>query len=971
MALSKEYELLSEQDIPEINTSAFFYRHIKTGAEILSMVNDDENKVFGVTFRTPPNDSTGLPHILEHSVLCGSRKYPVKEPFVELMKGSLQTFLNAMTFPDKTCYPVASQNLQDFYNLVDVYLDAVFFPRLNPYVLMQEGWHYELSNPDGPIDIKGVVFSEMKGSYSSPDSLLYDYTMRSLFPDNAYAFDSGGDPKKIPDLTFEKFKEFHEKYYHPSNARIFFYGDDDPEKRFEIIDEYLNQFDKINIDSSVIPQKAFEKPLRIIRSFDSGDNDSDKKARFTLSWLFKQNNDPVFIYSMYLLEYILLGMPGSPLRKALIESGLGEDLAGVGLENDLVQMYFSTGLKGVDPNNIDQAQNLIIQTLRNLVLRGIDKKDIEAAINSMEFLFRENNTGSYPRGLMIMLRALGLWLHDEDPLALVVFEKPLNSIKAAINKNDRYFEELIEKYLIENPHRTTVILRPEKGLLEKEKAYENKKLADHLEKLSKSEIEEIREKTQTLKSLQDKPDSHKALASIPTLKLVDMEKQNKLFPCEEMDESKMRIMHHDLFTNGIAYFDLGFNLHLLPQKYLPYCRLFGRALLGMGTEKEDYISIAQRISRKTGGISPVFHTSSRKNSKESGAYMFLRGKAMLSNTNELLDIMRDILLEVRLDNIERFKQIVLESKAREEQKLLSSGHQIANLRLKSNFNEADWAAEQMNGLSYLLFLRQLVERIDNDWDNVLSDLNAIQELLVNRNHMIMNVTLDSDGWQSIYSEAANFIKEIPSTDCLTTEWGHSNFPDCEGIVIPSQVNYVAKGTDIGAQGYQPHGSIHVITRFLRTSRLWEQVRVKGGAYGVFCTFDRLSGMLTFLSYRDPNILNTINAFDETAGFLKNLDISDDELSKSIIGTIGNMDGYLLPDAKGYISMLRHLSGETDDERQRIRDEILNTGKGDFRAFSEFLNVVKDKGIVKIVGADTAISDATREKPGWLEIVKAL
>ena len=934
MGVSEKFSLIRDKYVAELKTQVFYYKHDKTGAEVLSLVNDDENKVFGITFRTPPEDSTGLPHILEHSVLCGSRKYPVKEPFVELMKSSLQTFLNAMTFPDKTCYPVASQNLQDFYNLVDVYLDAVFFPRLTPYLLMQEGWHYNLESPDGPLGIKGVVYSEMKGAYSSPDSLLYDYTMRSLFPDNAYVFDSGGDPRKIPDLTFEKFKEFHEKYYHPSNSRIFFYGDDDPEKRLEIIDEYLNNFEKMEIESYVAPQKSFEKPLRIIRSFDPGEQGSEPKGRFTLSWLFPQNNDPVFVFSMYLLEYILKGMPGSPLRKALIESGLGEDLAGVGLENDLLQMYFSTGLKGINPEKIEQAQNVIIQTLRNLVIRGIDKKDIEAAINSMEFLFRENNTGSYPRGLMIMLRALNSWLYDEDPLALVAFEKPLKLVKTALNENDRYFEELIEKYFINNNHRTTVILRPEKGLLEKENKSEEKKLADHLKKLNDSEVEGIINNTHILKDLQEKPDSPENLASIPVLKLSDLEKLNRIFPCEEMEESGTRVMYHDLFTNGIVYFDIGFNLHLLPQKYLPYSRLFGRSLLEIGTSREDYITLTQRISRKTGGIRPVFHTSSIKGSRESGTYMFLRGKAMQENTSELLDIIRDVLLDVKLDNIERFKQIVLESKAREEQKLLSSGHQIANLRLKAGFNEADWAAEQMNGMSYLFFLRELVERIENDWSGVLEDLMEIRELLVNRDHMIVNITLDKEGREKISSETVKFISEIPSAVSDTEKWQCSNLAEYEGIIIPSQVNYVAKGTDINAHGYRPHGSVHVITRFLRSAWLWEQVRVRGGAYGVFCTFDRLSGMLTFLSYRDPNILATLNAFDDTADFLKTLDISSDEITKSIIGTIGNMDSYLLPDAKGYISMLRHLSGETDEERQQIRDEILSTGLDDFRAFAE-------------------------------------
>jgi Zn-dependent M16 (insulinase) family peptidase len=969
--MNNNYELIKKQDIPEISTLACYYRHKKTGAEILSLVNDDENKVFGITFRTPPNDSTGLPHILEHSVLCGSRKYPVKEPFVELMKSSLQTFLNAMTFPDKTCYPVASQNLQDFYNLVDVYLDAVFFPDLTPYKLMQEGWHYELSTLEGPLDIKGVVYSEMKGAYSSPDSILHDYTMQSLFPDNAYAFDSGGDPKKIPDLTFEKFKEFHEKYYHPSNARIYFYGDDDPEKRLTIIDEYLKLFDKNEIDSRILKQKPFSSPVRLIRSYDPGDDNQDHKARFTVNWLLPQGDDPANVFAMYLLEYILLGMPGSPLRKALIESGLGEDLAGVGLESDLIQPYFSTGLKGIAPENIDRAQNLITQTLRSLAVNGINRNDIDAALNTIEFALRENNTGSYPRGLVLMLRALNSWLYNLDPLALVAFERPLSDVKSAIRDNPRYFEEVIERYLLDNPHRTTVILRPEKGLIEKEKNAQEKVLAEYLERLSDSESQKILYDVRTLKGLQERADTPENIASIPVLKLSDMERENRIFPCEESEEIGTRIMYHDFFTNGIVYVDIGLNLHLLPQRFLPYSHLFGRALLEMGTSKEDYISLSQHISRKTGGIRPIFHTSSRKGLRESGAYMFLRGKAMQSKTDDFFEIFRDILLDVKLDNIERFRQIVLEAKAREEQKVISSGHQIASLRLKANFNEADWAAEQMSGISYLFFLRKLIERMESDYQGVVSDLEEIRRILVNRNNMIINITTNRDIWQEMNSDTINFIKYFPAEDIPVQSWQCNNFPDGEAIIIPSQVNYVAKGTNICSYGYKPNGSIHVITRFLRTSRLWDEVRVKGGAYGVYCTFDRLSGMLTFLSYRDPNIMKTIRAYDDTADFMGMLDISQAELEKSIIGTIGNMDSYLLPDAKGYISMLRHLSGETDEDRQKIRDEILSTGKDDFIAFSEYLSTVKDKGAVKIAGSDAAVTEAMKERPGWLEVVKVL
>jgi Zn-dependent M16 (insulinase) family peptidase len=448
------FERVRVQGIPELGTRAELFRHVKTGAELLSLMNDDENKVFGITFRTPPNDSTGLPHILEHSVLCGSRKYPVKEPFVELLKGSLKTFLNAMTYPDKTCYPVASQNVQDFYNLIDVYLDAVFYPRITPFVLRQEGWHLEAEEGGQNLIYRGVVFSEMKGAYSSPDNLLAEYSRRSLFPDNAYGLDAGGDPREIPSLTYEQFRAFHQKYYHPSNARIYFYGDDDPETRLSLADGYLRDFEAISIDSGITLQPPFREPRRLVRPFAAGDGAQASKGMVTVNWLLEESTNRELNLTLHMLEYILLGMPGSPLRKALMDSGYGEDLAGQGLEGELRQMCFSTGLKGVEPGHEDRIESLILETLSRLHREGIDPHTIEAAVNSLEFALRENNTGSYPRGLALMLRALTTWLYGEDPLALVAFEEPLEKVKARIAEERGLFEGMIERFFLKNPHRT-------------------------------------------------------------------------------------------------------------------------------------------------------------------------------------------------------------------------------------------------------------------------------------------------------------------------------------------------------------------------------------------------------------------------------------------------------------------------------------------------------------------------------------
>lgn len=972
MTIIHGFKLERVQDIPELKTKAFIYRHVKTGAELLSLKNDDENKVFGITFRTPPADSTGVPHILEHSVLCGSRKYPVKEPFVELLKGSLHTFLNAMTFPDKTCYPVASQNLADFYNLTDVYLDAVFHPRLTPFIFQQEGWHYVLDKDTDPLTIKGVVFNEMKGAYSSQDTLINEYSLRSLFPDNAYGFDSGGDPRNIPDLTFEQFMEFHARYYHPSNARIFFYGDDDTEQSLAIVDGYLREYDRIEIESGISLQKPFNRPKRIIRSYAAGEDKGNvQKGMITLNWLLPETCQRELNFALHGLVYILLAMPGSPLRKALIESGLGEDLVGAGLETELRQMFFSVGLKGIDVENADRIMDLIINTLKRLYQKGIDPDTINAALNTIEFRLRENNTGAYPRGLSLMLRAMTTWLHNEDPLSMIAFEAPLKAIKSGYAGNSRFFEEMINENILSNPHMTCLILKPDADLLKKEKEAEENKLKKVRNAMSRDDIRSIIDNTKELKAAQEKIDSPEDLATIPILKLSDLEKKNRVIPLETMDEKGTPILYHDLFTNGIAYIDIGFNMHMLPRKYLPYINLFGRSLFEIGTKKEDYVTLSQRINSRTGGIYAVTHISDVKQSRESSSWLFVRGKAMLDRTNDMLEIVRDVLSTVKLDNRERFRQMALEAKARKEHELVPHGHKFVNRRIRSHFSEADRISEEISGISYLFFLRKLIQEIDQNWSSVLNDLIEMHRILINRNSMIVNATLDSEGWSSLQPRIKGFIESLPYFDNKPQKWSMEELPGFEGLTIPAQINYVGKGINLYSIGYNFHGSAHVICRFLRNSWLWDRVRVQGGAYGTFCLFDNLSGTLTMVSYRDPNTMKTVDIFDQSAKYLRDINLSHDELTKGIIGAIGDIDAYKLPDAKGYSSMAQQLAKVTDEDRQKIRDEVLGTSKEDFKKFADVLDALRTQGIVKILGSGKAMEEINEKQQGLLNITGVL
>ncbi len=962
------FTLLRDQSIPEINTRARIWRHDRTGAQLISMENDDENKVFGIVFATPTSDSTGLPHILEHAVLCGSRKYPVKDPFVQLAKGSLNTFLNAFTYPDKTCYPVASQNLQDFYNLIDVYLDAVFYPRITPDVLEQEGWHYELEDLAAPLIYKGVVFNEMKGAYSSPDNLLGRHSERSLFPDTIYGNDAGGDPRVIPDLTYEAFKRFHETYYHPSNARIWFYGDDDPDERLRLVDAFITGFAAAPVRAEMPLQPRFTAPRSLRVPYDPGE---EHKGMVTVNWLLAENSSSETTLALSILGYILVGTPASPLRKALIDSGLGEDLTGGGLDDQVREMYFSTGLKGIDPDSADTVAALIMDTLAALARDGIEADMVAAALNTVEFRLREFNTGGFPRGLAMMLSALSTWLYDADPLAPLAFEAPLAAIKARLAAGERYFEGLIADFLLNNPHRTTVLLEPEPGLGDKLDAEEQARLAAARAAMSDELLRAVIANTQRLKLLQETPDTPEALATIPTLKLADLDKTNKLIPLAEMTAGGVPVLYHDLFTNGIAYVDVGLNLRALPQEYLPYVSLFSRALLEIGTETEDYVTLAKRIGRKTGGIRPASLTSTVVGRPETAAWLFLRGKGTMAQTADLLDILRDVLLTANFDNRERFRQMLLEEKAGEEAGLVPAGHRVVHARLRAQFTEADWAAEQMGGISYLLFLRALAEKVETDWPAVVAALDDIRRHLLNRTTMVCNVTLDADNWARFQPQLAGFMASLPTGSGDLAIWQRTAVAANEGLTIPAQVNYVAKGANLYDLGYTLHGSALVITSYLGMSYLWEKIRVQGGAYGGFAVFDRHSGVFDFLSYRDPNLLATLDSYDGAARFLRELDVSRDEVTKGIIGTIGSMDAYQLPDAKGYTSMARHLTGVTDADRQRLRDEVLATTADHFRQFGDVLAAVNQAGHVVVMGSKDAVEEANAQRAGFLKVTKVL
>jgi Zn-dependent M16 (insulinase) family peptidase len=970
MSVHAAFDLVRDETIPEIASEVRLYRHRKTGAEVLSFVNDDENKVFGITFKTPPEDSTGVAHILEHSVLCGSRKYPVKKPFVELLKSSMQTFLNAMTFPDKTAYPVASQNLQDFYNLVDVYLDSVFFPLLSEDTFRQEGWHYEAEGTQMPLSFKGVVFNEMKGAYSSPAAVLGKLSQQALFPDNAYGVNSGGDPKAIPDLTYSYFKNFHRRFYHPSNSKIVFYGDDPADRRLELLDGYLSQFEAAPIDAEVRLQPRWSAPRHLESTYAASDTEPGKKTGMVqVNWMLDELASPETVIALSVLEHILLGTPASPLRKALTESGLGEGLTGSGLADDLRQPYFTVGMKGIDEADGGKVEALVLDTLAALARDGLDPLTVEASMNSFEFALRENNTGSFPRGMALMFRTMRNWLHGGDPFEALSYETPLAAVKGKVAAGERLFETLIQHHLVDNRHRITVLLRADPELAAREVAEERARLDIAAADMEDEEREDVVAMTARLKALQEEPDPPAALAKIPSLGLKDLDRSNKPIPIERGSLAGARLYTHFLPTNGVIYLDLGFDLRRIPAELVPYLSIFSRALFQTGTAREDFVSLTQRIGRSTGGVGASRSIGTMRDTRTTSAWFFIRGKAVPDKAQELLDIITDVLTSARLDNRERIKQMLLEEKAGFESSLAGRGNGLAASRLGAAMNPAAWANEAAGGITYLFFLRELIQRVDSDWPSVEAALTRLRDLLIDRGSMVVNVTTDAGIWAGLEPKLAAFVAGLPAAPAALQAWPVAT-PKSEGLTFPGQVNFVAKGANLYDLGYVHSGATSVALRHLNTTYLWDKVRVQGGAYGGGSSFDPFSGGFAFTSYRDPNLLSTLDAYDQAAAFLK-AGIGEQDLVRSIIGAIGAIDTYRLPDAKGYISLMWELSDNTDANRQQRRDEILGATAADLKRFGDVLADVARQGHVAVLGSAAAIKAANDERAGFLSVTKVL
>jgi len=970
------FDLLRVEMIDEYTIKCATYRHKKSGAELISAQADDDNKVFGIVFRTPVTDSTGVPHILEHSVLCGSEKYTSKEPFVELLKGSLQTFLNAFTYPDRTCYPVASQNTKDFYNLVNVYLDAVLHPRAtrDPTVLAQEGWHYELENKDDPLTYKGVVFNEMKGVYSSPDSLMYRAAQQLTFPDNTYAVDSGGDPTAIPSLTFGQFKAFHAAYYHPANSRIFFYGDDNLSTRLELLDSYLQKFnaaDATPAASEVKTQPLIRKPRRLVEKYPT-EPGAPPTHMVMLNWLMHE--EPLSAddeLALGVLDHLLMGTPTSALYKPMIESGLGASLMGGGLSDELKQATFSIGLKGVQPADVPKVEALAIETLKKAAEDGFEADAIEASLNTIEFSLREFNTGGYPKGLSLMLGILPRWLYGSgSPTEGLRFEAPLANLKARLAKGERVFEGLLQRMIVDNSHLATVELVPDDTLAEAQKAAEEAELAAVKAKMSDAELEGIIAATKSLKEAQLKEDSEEALKSIPRVGLADLERKVKDYPTVfDTLAGGGELLLHPLPCAGVVYADVLLDITKVPLADMPLVRLFSELLDEVGTSDMNAVAMQRKIGARTGGLStamiyeqPTGPGGTVADPLDLVAYLAVRGKATVDKSGDLFSLAHALLTDANLKGGQaKVVELLREKKSNLETAFISSGNSFAGARLAARNTLHGYVGELTQGVTYYEAVKEMLTQAKDDWPTLLGRLEKVRETVLSQEGLIINLTADPDALDAVRPTVDAFAAKLPKTaksDPTAVPWRKAVtlLPAVdEAYAITTQVHYVAAGMRLFEPGTKLDGAFYAVARFLSRGYLWDNVRVVGGAYGGGCSLNPRTGGFAFSSYRDPNVQGTLDIYAKTAEALENAHLTDDALEQAIVGAVGDLDSPMTSEQKGFRALTLHLTGVTTEMRQQYRDEVLGTTRASFKAFAKTLRAKPFK--VAIFGAKDAIEAA--------------
>ena len=964
-----EYEILDEHRVEDVQSDGFILRHKKSGARIAILSNNDDNKVFYIGFRTPPEDETGVPHIIEHTTLCGSKKFPVKDPFIELAKGSLNTFLNAMTYPDKTVYPVASCNDQDFKNLMDVYLDAVFNPNITKYeeIFKQEGWHYELTGRDDELKINGVVYNEMKGAYSSPDEVLSSQIYRSLFPDNTYSKDSGGNPEYIPKLTYQAYLDFYHKYYHPSNSYIYLYGDMDVVERLEWLDkEYLSLYDYKKVNSEINKQPAFNEIKNVEAQYSiTMDDSQENKTYLSYNRVVGDTLDEMLYQAFDVLDYALVSSPGAPVKQALIDAGIGDDVYG-SYDAGILQPVFSFVAKNANASQADEFESIIENTLKEVVKTGINKEALLAGINSSEFKFREADFGQFPKGLLFGLNCLDSWLFDDmKPFIHLECLGTFAKLRKAVDTD--YFEKLIQEYLLDNTHGSSVTVKPKRGLGNEREEALAKELSDYKASLSDEEIKKLIEDTEHLKKYQEEPSSDEDLRKLPMLTRADMKKNAMPFSNIEDELLDVKVVRHDIESNGIDYISFLFDAGDFAQSELGYLGFFTNALGLVSTEKYSYTDLANATNIYTGGISTG--TASHPDIKDRNNFVFkfeVKLKVLEKNLDKALELMQQMLLASDFSDTKRLGEIVAQIKARLQANLSSSGHLVAAMRSMSSFSRYALYQDELKGVAFYRSICRIEKELSESPKSVSDKLAAIAKKLFARNRMLISFT----GNNEAYGNAKPLLeKVIAGFDKMSAVGNqaevHFNTAK-EAFIDASQIQYVAKTGDFICEGYEYTGALRLLRIILSYDYLWINVRVKGGAYGCMNTFLR-SGESYFVSYRDPNLSDTLDVYDRIPEYIKSFSPDERDMTKYIIGTFSALDTPMNPEAKGSRSLSAYLEGITYEQIQKERNEILNAQPEDIRRLADLVEAVLKKDSICVIGNENMI----KESAGLFENVEKL
>ncbi|MGL5615801.1 MAG: insulinase family protein [Sarcina sp.] len=961
------FKLIDKKYIKEIDGESLTFNHEKTGARLIKIVKDDDNKVFSIGFRTPPKDSTGVAHILEHSVLCGSRKFDMKEPFVELLKGSLNTFLNAMTYPDKTIYPVASRNKKDFFNLMDVYLDAVLYPNIYKYkeIFMQEGWHYNLENIEDEITYNGVVYNEMKGAYSSPDSMLYRKIPGSLYPNTTYVESSGGDPEKIPDLTYEDFLNFHKKYYHPSNAFMYLYGNGNLEEELAFInDNYLKDFNKDNVNSEINVEVPFDKMEEKEIFYPIGEEEEvENKSFYSLNFSVGKAGNSELYLAFEVLTHLLLRSTAAPLKKILLDKEICKSVTG-DFDNGIKQPYFSIIAKNAAENKKEEFKKVVFESLEKMVKEGIDKELIEASINRVEFELREEDYGSYPKGLIYYLKIMDSWLYEENPLINLDYEKDLEKIKTALTTN--YFEKLIEKYILKNSHSSLVSLHPKKGLnQENVKALEDK-LKNYKASLTEEELDNIIKECKILKERQSKEDTKEALESIPVLSLEDIEEKPEKLPLEEKELDDVKVLHHNFHSNKISYLNLYFNSKVATEEEIPLLTLLSDILGKAGVKDYSYEKLANRVNINSGGISYFpYSISNLRELNGYNTYFEVSLKCLRDKLDVVFDILKDVLLTTDFSDEKRIKQIVSEKRSRIEASIFDNGHRIASKKILSYISEKGIYDEKLTGLDYYNFIRDLDENFNIE--DLKVKLEALSKKLFNKNNLIISFSGTDEDYSYLEKSAKGFINALNNEKVQLNDYKFDLEVKNEALMVQGNVQYVAKGGNYGNGHLDYHGALNILETILGFDYLWNNVRVKGGAYGVMSNFRR-DGSVSFVSYRDPNIKETLDVFDGMVEYLDDFNVSEREMQKYIIGTVRKLDTPIGNSVKGELATSLYFSGLTYADRVKERKEILSANQEVIKSFGKIVKSALSENAICVLGNEDKLKE---NKELFNELIKVI